>query len=160
MKALRWHARKDLRYDDIPEPVPAPGQLKIKVSLTGICGTDMKEYSSGPVMIPPDKVPLTMGHEFVGYVVELGDGVTGFDIFYILAHDFLLYAPLICGLTCWIQGKTAGHRRPAPIVVTTYALAATASASSEDCFHGAFSMFQQGLFRVMSISRAKMAKPS
>lgn len=80
MKALRWHARKDLRYDDIPEPAPAPGQLKIKVSLTGICGTDMKEYASGPVMIPPDKVPLTMGHEFVGYVVELGEGVTGFDI--------------------------------------------------------------------------------
>ena len=80
MKALRWHARKDLRYDDIPEPSPAPGQLKIKVSLAGICGTDMKEYASGPVMIPPDKVPLTMGHEFVGYVVALGEGVTGFNI--------------------------------------------------------------------------------
>ena len=80
MKALRWHARKDLRYDDISEPSPAPGQLKIKVSLAGICGTDMTEYAKGPVMIPPDKVPLTIGHEFVGYVVELGEGVTGFDI--------------------------------------------------------------------------------
>ncbi len=40
MKALRWYARKDLRYVDIPEPFPGSGQLKIKVSLAGICGTD------------------------------------------------------------------------------------------------------------------------
>jgi (R,R)-butanediol dehydrogenase/meso-butanediol dehydrogenase/diacetyl reductase len=80
MKALRWHGRKDLRYEDIPEPSPAPGQLKIKVSLVGICGTDMTEYANGPVMIPADKVPLTMGHEFVGHVVALGKGVDGFDI--------------------------------------------------------------------------------
>ena len=79
MKALRWHARKDLRYEDIPEPSPGPGQLKIKVSLVGICGTDLKEYAYGPVMIPPDKVPLTMGHEFVGHVAGVGQGVTGFD---------------------------------------------------------------------------------
>ena len=80
MKALRWYARKDLRYEDIPEPSPAPGQLKIKVTLVGICGTDMTEYANGPVMIPADKVPLTMGHEFVGHVVALGEGVDGFDI--------------------------------------------------------------------------------
>jgi (R,R)-butanediol dehydrogenase/meso-butanediol dehydrogenase/diacetyl reductase len=80
MKSLRWHGRKDLRYDDIPEPSPGPGQLKIKVSLVGICGTDLKEYAYGPVMIPPDKVPLTMGHEFVGYVAAVGEGVTGFNV--------------------------------------------------------------------------------
>ncbi len=80
MKALRWHGRKDLRYEDIPEPSPAPGQLKIKVSLVGICGTDMTEYANGPVMIPADKVPLTVGHEFVGHVVALGEGVGGFSI--------------------------------------------------------------------------------
>jgi (R,R)-butanediol dehydrogenase/meso-butanediol dehydrogenase/diacetyl reductase len=80
MKALRWHGRRDLRYEDISEPSPAPGQLKIKVSLVGICGTDMTEYAHGPVMIPAAKVPLTMGHEFVGHVVALGDGVEGFNI--------------------------------------------------------------------------------
>ncbi len=80
MKALRWHARKDLRYEDIPEPSPAPGQLKVKVSLVGICGTDMTEYAHGPVMIPADKVPLTMGHEFIGHVVALGEGVEGISI--------------------------------------------------------------------------------
>jgi (R,R)-butanediol dehydrogenase/meso-butanediol dehydrogenase/diacetyl reductase len=80
MKALRWCGRKDLRYVDVPEPSPGPGQLKIKVSLAGICGTDLKEYALGPVMIPRDKVPLTMGHEFVGRVAAVGKGVEGFKV--------------------------------------------------------------------------------
>ena len=46
MKALRWYGRKDLRYEDIPEPSPGPGQLKVKISLAGICGTDLKEYAA------------------------------------------------------------------------------------------------------------------
>jgi (R,R)-butanediol dehydrogenase/meso-butanediol dehydrogenase/diacetyl reductase len=80
MKALRWYARKDLRYVDVPEPSPGSGQLKVKVSLAGICGTDLKEYALGPVMIPRDKVPLTMGHEFVGRVAAVGKGVEGFQV--------------------------------------------------------------------------------
>lgn len=80
MKALRWYGRKDLRYVDIPEPSPGPGQLKIKMALAGICGTDLKEYAAGPVLIPPAKAPLTMGHEFVGKVAAVGKGVKGFKV--------------------------------------------------------------------------------
>ncbi len=80
MKALRWYAKKDLRYVDVPEPSAGQGMLKIKVKLAGICGTDLKEYSGGPVLIPRDKAPLTLGHEFSGTVVEVGKGVKGFKI--------------------------------------------------------------------------------
>ena len=80
MKALRWYARQDVRYVDAPEPSPGPGMLKIKVKLAGICGTDLKEYAYGPVLIPPDKAPITMGHEFAGTVAEVGKGVKGFKI--------------------------------------------------------------------------------
>jgi (R,R)-butanediol dehydrogenase / meso-butanediol dehydrogenase / diacetyl reductase len=80
MKALRWYARKDVRYVDAPEPSPGPGQLKIKVTLAGICGTDLKEYAYGPVLIPPNKVPITMGHEFSGTVAAIGKGVKGFKV--------------------------------------------------------------------------------
>jgi (R,R)-butanediol dehydrogenase/meso-butanediol dehydrogenase/diacetyl reductase len=80
MKALRWYGRKDLRYDDIPEPSPDPGQLKVKVSLAGICGTDLKEYEAGPGMIAVDKAPLVLGHEFAGKVVAVGKGVTNFKV--------------------------------------------------------------------------------
>jgi (R,R)-butanediol dehydrogenase/meso-butanediol dehydrogenase/diacetyl reductase len=80
MKALRWYARKDLRYEDIPEPSPGPGQVKVKINLAGICGTDLKEYAAGPCMIAVDKAPLTVGHEFAGRVVEVGEGVTDFKV--------------------------------------------------------------------------------
>ncbi len=80
MKALRWYGRKDLRYEDIPEPSPGPGQLKVKINLAGICGTDLKEYAGGPGMIAVEKVPLTLGHEFAGRVAEVGKGVTGFKV--------------------------------------------------------------------------------
>jgi (R,R)-butanediol dehydrogenase/meso-butanediol dehydrogenase/diacetyl reductase len=80
MKALRWHGRKDLRYEDIPEPSPGPGQVKVKVNLAGICGTDLKEYTAGPCIIDIKKAPLTMGHEFAGRVVEVGKGVTDFKV--------------------------------------------------------------------------------
>ena len=80
MKALRWYGRKDLRYEDMPEPFPGPGQVKAKINLAGICGTDLKEYKDGPCMIAVDKAPLTLGHEFAGIVVEVGEGVTDFKV--------------------------------------------------------------------------------
>lgn len=80
MKALRWYGRKDLRYEDAPEPSPGTGQLKIKVTLAGICGTDLKEYATGPNMLSLDKAPITLGHEFAGTVAALGKGVTDFRV--------------------------------------------------------------------------------
>ena len=79
MKALRWYGRKDLHLEDVPEPYPGPGQLKIKVKKIGICGSDLQEYSAGTGMIPPEKRPLIIGHEFMGQVVEVGEGVQGFQ---------------------------------------------------------------------------------
>ncbi|WP_106766684.1 2,3-butanediol dehydrogenase [Paenibacillus faecalis] len=83
MKALRWHAAKDLRLDNIEEPKPSKGQVKIKVEWCGICGSDLHEYTAGPIFIPTenhplsgDKAPIVMGHEFSGQVVEVGEGVT------------------------------------------------------------------------------------
>jgi (R,R)-butanediol dehydrogenase/meso-butanediol dehydrogenase/diacetyl reductase len=78
MKALRWHGRRDLRLDDVPEPSPGPGELKIRVTLAGICGTDLKEYSDGPVLVDAARAPLTLGHEFCGTVAAVGPGVKGF----------------------------------------------------------------------------------
>ena len=60
MKALRWYGRNDLRYEEIPEPSPEAGEVKIKVNLAGICGTDLKEYSSGPCIINGEDAPVTM----------------------------------------------------------------------------------------------------
>ena len=84
MRAARWHARKDIRIEEIPEPSsPPPGWVRLAVQACGICGTDLEEYTEGPVVIPVEQphpltgrqAPLTLGHETAGIVVEAGDGV-------------------------------------------------------------------------------------
>ncbi|KAF2717792.1 GroES-like protein [Polychaeton citri CBS 116435] len=83
MKAVRFHGKEDLRYEDIPEPRCGPGQIKIAPAWCGVCGSDLHEYTGGPSLCPTsphpitgEKVPLTMGHEFSGIVEEVGDGVS------------------------------------------------------------------------------------
>ncbi|MFT4015275.1 MAG: 2,3-butanediol dehydrogenase [Paracoccus sp. (in: a-proteobacteria)] len=84
MKALRFHAKKDLRVEDIPQPPqPGPGQVLIRNRFVGICGTDLHEYSYGPIFIPTEPHPFTgaygtqvLGHEFGGVVEAVGQGVT------------------------------------------------------------------------------------
>jgi (R,R)-butanediol dehydrogenase/meso-butanediol dehydrogenase/diacetyl reductase len=75
MKAARFHARKDIRIEDIPEPELRAGAVKIDVAWCGICGTDLHEYLEGPIFVPApghphplshEESPVTMGHEFSG----------------------------------------------------------------------------------------------
>jgi (R,R)-butanediol dehydrogenase/meso-butanediol dehydrogenase/diacetyl reductase len=89
MKAARFHGRKDVRIEDIPEPELRPGAVKIAVAWCGICGTDLHEFLEGPIFIPPpgrphpltgESAPVTLGHEFSGTVEELGEGAIGLSI--------------------------------------------------------------------------------
>ncbi|WP_299506724.1 2,3-butanediol dehydrogenase [uncultured Roseobacter sp.] len=88
MKAARWHGAKDIRVEEVPEPEPKKGQVKIKVAWAGICGSDLHEYLAGPIFIPieaehplsHDKAPVIMGHEYCGEIVGLGEGVTGLSV--------------------------------------------------------------------------------
>jgi (R,R)-butanediol dehydrogenase/meso-butanediol dehydrogenase/diacetyl reductase len=84
VKAAVWHARKDIRIETMPDPgAPGPGEVILKVTTCGICGTDLEEYIAGPIFIPTDKpnpltgdqAPLILGHEFAGEVVEVGRNV-------------------------------------------------------------------------------------
>lgn len=83
MKALRWHGVKNLKLENIEEPTAQKDKVKIKVEWCGICGSDLHEYTAGPIFIPTethplsgDKAPIVMGHEFSGRVVEIGEDVT------------------------------------------------------------------------------------
>lgn len=84
MRALRFHAAKDLRVEDIAMPGrPGPGQVLIRNRFVGICGTDLHEYAGGPIFIPTEPHPYSgavfpqvLGHEFGGEVVAVGEGVT------------------------------------------------------------------------------------
>lgn len=84
MRALRFHAARDLRIEDVVEPSdPRDGEVVVRVTTCGICGTDLHEYSAGPIVTPVEPHPLTgaqnpqiLGHEFAGDVVAVGPGVT------------------------------------------------------------------------------------
>ena len=85
MKALRFHAAKDLRLEtiDTPSDSLAPGQVLIKNRFVGICGTDLHEYAYGPIFIPVEPHPFTgasgpqvLGHEFGGVVEAVNQDVT------------------------------------------------------------------------------------
>ena len=84
MRALRFHAARELRIEEVAEP-PAPGRgdVVVRIVTCGICGTDLHEYVAGPIVTPVEPHPLTgaqnpqiLGHEFAGDVVATGTGVT------------------------------------------------------------------------------------
>jgi len=84
MRALRFHAARDLRIEEVHEPAgPGEGEVVVRVATCGICGTDLHEYVAGPIVTPVEPHPLTgaknpqiLGHEFSGDVVATGSGVT------------------------------------------------------------------------------------
>ncbi len=83
MRALRFHAARDLRVEEIDEPAePAASDVVVRVASCGICGTDLHEYVAGPIVTPIEPHPLTgarnpqiLGHEFAGEVVAIGADV-------------------------------------------------------------------------------------
>ena len=86
MRAAVYHGPMDIRIEDLPEPDPAPGEVKIKVAHNGVCGSDLHEYFAQPTFTPVDphaltgaQIPVVLGHEFAGTVVDVGDGVDGFS---------------------------------------------------------------------------------
>ena len=64
----------------VPVPEPGPGEVLIKIHKTAICGTDVHIYNWDPWAAEHIKPPMTIGHEYVGEVAKLGDGVKGLKI--------------------------------------------------------------------------------
>ena len=66
MKAAVWHGKRDVQIEDLPQPEQAaPGEAIVKIALTGICGTDLHEYTDGPQYIQADSQAQTLGHRSV-----------------------------------------------------------------------------------------------
>ena len=53
MRAAVYYGNKKLEIEDVPEPTPGDGQVKVRVSRNGICGTDLHEYYDGPISSHP-----------------------------------------------------------------------------------------------------------
>lgn len=66
---------KKILYREVDEPKPGAGELLLRVSKIGICGSDLHVYEGKHPLV---HFPLVQGHEFSGYVAQTGSGVTGF----------------------------------------------------------------------------------
>jgi D-arabinitol dehydrogenase (NADP+) len=76
MKAVLYDAPRSYAVTDVATPEAGPGEVRIKVAQVGVCGTDLHihegEFNAA--------FPLIPGHELVGVIDQLGEGVTRFDL--------------------------------------------------------------------------------
>jgi len=66
-----------LQLRELPEPQPGPGELRVKVLACGVCRTDLHVVDGE---LPEVPLPIIPGHEIVGRVDALGEGVSGFEL--------------------------------------------------------------------------------
>jgi (R,R)-butanediol dehydrogenase / meso-butanediol dehydrogenase / diacetyl reductase len=104
MRAVRYHGNRDVRVDEITEPHVGPATVKVAPEWCGICGSDLHEFLVGPETIPAvgnphpitgEVVPIVLGHEFAGRVVDVGDGVADIEV-----GDQVAIEPIIRDNTC------------------------------------------------------------
>ncbi|MCX7887515.1 MAG: alcohol dehydrogenase catalytic domain-containing protein [Verrucomicrobiae bacterium] len=76
MLAARLYGPRDLRIEQVPDPLPPRrGQVLLRVTATGICGSDLHTYKEGRIGDTTLRSPLVPGHEFSGVVERAGAGV-------------------------------------------------------------------------------------
>lgn len=81
MRALiKKYPEKGIWLENIPEPVCGENEVKIKVKQTAICGTDVHIYKWDDWARKTIPIPMVIGHEFVGEIVEVGRNVKGYRI--------------------------------------------------------------------------------
>ena len=80
MEAVVCHGVGDYRLEEVPTPSAGPDEVIVKVQACGICASDVKCYGGAPLFWGDDARPqfvdgpVIPGHEFIGEVVELGEG--------------------------------------------------------------------------------------
>lgn len=94
MKAAILKEKRTMVVEEIPTPKAAPGEVIMKIKYVGICGSDLHLYGYG--FLPPDTV---MGHEAVGVIAEIGEGVEGWNV----GERVGIYGALTCGKCFWCR---------------------------------------------------------
>lgn len=112
MKAAVYHGPSDVRVEDVAEPAgPRPGEVVLDVVRASICGTDSSEWAHGPLLVPLRERhaasghlgPVILGHELVGRVAAVGDGVVGLAV----GDRVVSGAGVSCGQCAWcLAGRT------------------------------------------------------
>jgi len=102
MKAVRYEGNERIAVIDTKTPELNPGDVCIRVTHAGICGTDLTIVAGGIARVP---VPLIMGHEFAGTVAALPDDDTsGLQV----GNRVTVYPLISCG-TCYVCQAGTPH---------------------------------------------------
>jgi 2-desacetyl-2-hydroxyethyl bacteriochlorophyllide A dehydrogenase len=93
MQAAVFRGPDQLKLEEVPRPVPGPGEILLKVARCGICGTDTHIFRGN---FPAPNLPLIIGHEFAGVIDAVGAGVSHVKVGDRATADI----NIACG-TCW-----------------------------------------------------------
>ncbi|MFH1008916.1 MAG: NAD(P)-dependent alcohol dehydrogenase [Candidatus Latescibacterota bacterium] len=102
MKCVKLHRAGDLRVAEIPRPEPAAGEVLVRITAVGVCGSDVHYFKDGRIGDTPVESPLILGHEPAGVIEAVGEGVTR-----VKAGDRVAVDPALpCGVCEWcIEGN-------------------------------------------------------
>lgn len=113
MKALvKEREAPGLSFMDVPEPGHARQEVLVRVKRAGICGTDLHIFDWDVWAQRTIPLGLTIGHEFVGEVVDVGADVSDVEIGDIVGAE----GHLVCGRcrNCKAGRRLPRYRRPSP----------------------------------------------
>ena len=125
MKAAICDKPFEITVREAPTPVPGPDELLIQVKASAICGSDMKAYEGKHPLI---RLPIILGHEFSGVIVEKGSQVNGFRV----GERVVVEPSSVCGQCFFCQRmdyslcdnlKQLGHQLPGSFAEYTIAKA-------------------------------------
>ncbi len=88
MMAAVYRGPGDMRIETVPVPATGPGELLVEVAACGVCGTDLKKIQLGL-----QSAPRIFGHETVGRIAAVGQGVSGWSV----GQRVALYHHIPCG---------------------------------------------------------------
>jgi L-iditol 2-dehydrogenase len=96
MKAAVLEALENIVIKEVPDVVPGPGEIKLRVHVCAVCGSDVRIFHHGNPRVRP---PAIIGHEVAGEVVAVGDGVDQWNV----GDRVALGADVPCGKCYWCQ---------------------------------------------------------
>ena len=79
-QAAIMYGTHDIRLEEVPVPKPGPREVLVEIEAVGVCGSDVHYYEEGRIGSFVVREPLILGHESMGTIVALGEGVTKHEV--------------------------------------------------------------------------------
>src|SRR5215217_7374715 len=102
MKAVTWQGKRDVRVETVPDPrIEEPSDAIVRITSTAICGSDLHIYNG----LFPQPKPMTLGHEFMGIVEDVGSEVKNLK----KGDRVVVPFPVSCGRCFFCERHLPGH---------------------------------------------------